>query len=178
MAIAGDVLDNFIGAFLYSSNWSIGEVFPDVVVEASHEDRLAVTVHPVEGGGAVSDHAWVMPRSVDIRLGFADSKAGFIGASVEQYHRLLEIQAAREPIDVSTSKRSYQNMLPVAITEVTDSKTKYTCMIIVRCQEIRITNAQQAGQGDMRFPQSNMSQQNLGLQQAQVANPGIKFGAV
>jgi hypothetical protein len=53
---------------------SLGELFPDVVVEESHEDSLQITEHPVEQGASINDHAFRMAEKVTIRGGVSDAR--------------------------------------------------------------------------------------------------------
>jgi hypothetical protein len=55
---------------------SLGGLYPDVVVEESHDDALEITEHPVEQGASISDHAFKKPQTVTIRGGRLRSKEG------------------------------------------------------------------------------------------------------
>jgi hypothetical protein len=63
----------------------IDMIIPDVTIEESHSDRVTVTQHPIAKGSPVSDHAYKMPATVTMRLGFSNTKvmggvvSGFLG---------------------------------------------------------------------------------------------------
>jgi hypothetical protein len=62
---------------------SIGTIIPDVTIEESHSDRLTVTQHPIANGSPVSDHAYKMPATITMRLGFSNSNV--VGAAVQGF---------------------------------------------------------------------------------------------
>lgn len=45
----------------------IGTFVLDVTVEESHQSELKITKNPIESGGVVADHAYLLPRSLTIR---------------------------------------------------------------------------------------------------------------
>jgi hypothetical protein len=61
----------------------IGTVIPDVTIEEDHSDRLTVTQHPIADGSPVSDHAYKMPGTITMRLGFSNSNV--VGAGVQGF---------------------------------------------------------------------------------------------
>lgn len=63
---------------------SIGTIIPDVTIEESHSDRLTVTQHPIADGSPVSDHAYKLPATITMRIGFSNAGAinNAIGAGV------------------------------------------------------------------------------------------------
>jgi hypothetical protein len=110
VSIVGELLDDYAPLIMRRGS-SIGSVMPHVLIEENDDDRLAITEHPVEGGGTVSDHAFLLPKTCDLKIGWGDSNGGHAGASIEEYESLLSLQAEREPFDVSTGTRLFQNML-------------------------------------------------------------------
>lgn len=61
----------------------IGAIIPDVTIEETHSDRLTVTQHPIADGSKISDHAYKMPATVTMRLGFSNSNV--VGAAVQGF---------------------------------------------------------------------------------------------
>jgi hypothetical protein len=162
-----------IFALIFRSSTAIADIIPDVTVENVYEDRLQITQHPVEGGATVSDHAFLQPKVIDLKVGWADGKAGYVGASRDAYEAVLALQAEREPFDVSTGKRLYSNMLVAGVTVADDVKAKYTVLASVRCQEVRIVGANQAQISDQSIPSKTFGQLNVGQVQAQASSaPG------
>jgi hypothetical protein len=125
---------------------NIGGLFFDVVFEETHEDSLSITEHPVEQGASISDHAYKKPMTVAIRAGASDSGTligpGGIKRSVMVYEQLLALQATCEPIDITTGKRSYKNMLIEVISTTTDATTENALIVTADCREVIIVRTQ------------------------------------
>jgi hypothetical protein len=121
---------------------SIGGLYPDVVIEESHEDSLEITEHPVEQGAAISDHAFLKPRTLTIRGGASDSTSGVEGSAQEFYDKLLELQKSREPFDIVTGKRLYKNMLLATLSVVTDGNSGAALFFSAECREVIIVTTQ------------------------------------
>jgi hypothetical protein len=128
-------------ALIYIGRSRIGGLIPDVVIEEVYEDQLAITEHPVEDGANVADHAYLRPKIVDMKVGWADYKSRRVGGSTEKYEALLKLQAVRQPLNVSTGKRVFKNMLIASISVTNDVKTKYVLLATVRLREVRISTA-------------------------------------
>lgn len=64
---------------------TLPDIIPQVVEEERHQDNLELTQHPIDQGAAVSDHAYKIPPSVILRLGWSDSPSapgGIVSASL------------------------------------------------------------------------------------------------
>ncbi|WGM00506.1 phage baseplate protein [Arsenophonus nasoniae] len=132
----------------------IGLLVPDVVISEKHHDTLEITEHPVELGAEIADHAYKRPAEVTMEVGFSSggslldfwdtSKLGIsVGLSApEIYQQILALQASRQPFDVITGKRKYQNMLIRAIEVTTDKHTETVLMAILTLRELNITQTQ------------------------------------
>ncbi len=122
---------------------AIGAIIANGTFEEVHTDTLEITDQPIDQGASVSDHAFKRPAEVTVKLGFTNSApssggvggpSGFAtqstlsGASVLQiqdvYQQLLEIQQAREFVDVYTGKRVYTDMLIKQMVVKTDVRTE------------------------------------------------------
>lgn len=132
-------------ALIQPSARAIGMIFADVTVEENHRDEVIITQHPVEGGGVITDHAYKRPAEVEIRCGFSNSSAGYVGYVQEQYRALLALQLARQPFSVYTGKRRYKNMLIRGLSVVTDPHSENVLMVSVALQEIIIVSTQTTG---------------------------------
>jgi len=53
---------------LFMQRRNIAGYIPNVVLEERHEDRLAVTEHPVELGAAITDHSYKYPSELTMRV--------------------------------------------------------------------------------------------------------------
>jgi hypothetical protein len=120
----------------------------DAVLDLEHEQRLEKTSHPVQTGAAISSHAYLMPPRVVMLIGMSDamdaysngvnnanSPAGatpgtvtpFSGSSssksVNAYQTMISLQAARQPLTVTTRLRTYTNMVITSVSPREDYKT-------------------------------------------------------
>ena len=131
------------GTVLVRPRRSIGGLYPDVIIEESHEDSLEITSHPVEQGANISDHAFKKPKTLTIRGGVSDSSlAEGAKPSQEFYEKLLELQDKREPFDIVTGKRQYKNMLLETLSVITDQNTENCLMFTAQCREIIIVKTE------------------------------------
>ncbi len=156
-------------ALIMRNREAIGSIIPDVVIEESYEDKLAITQHPVEKGATVSDHAYRQPRQVDMRIGWSDSSGKSTASSRDSYDALLSLQNEREPFTVFTGKRIFENMLVAGVSVTNDQKTKHAVLATVRLQEVIIVSVQKGGvQGALQSqPQKTAGTANMGQVQAQ-----------
>lgn len=130
------------GPVLVQPRRSIGGLYPDVVVEESHEDSLEITEHPVEQGADISDHAFKKAEVVTIRGGVTNAKDAEGSPAQEFYDKLLELQKKREPFDIVTGKRLHKNMLLESLTVLTDSNTENCLMFTAQCREVILVKTQ------------------------------------
>lgn len=131
------------GPVLVRPRRSIGGLYPDVIVEESHEDSLQITEHPVEQGAAINDHAFKKPEVVTIRGGVSDSSAeGGEKPGQEFYEKLLELQKKREPFDIVTGKRQHKNMLLESLSVVTGPDTENCLLFTAGCREVILVKTQ------------------------------------
>jgi hypothetical protein len=160
------IQDDFT-ALIYTSKLSIGSIVPDCVVEETYEDTTQITSHPVEKGANMSDHAFMLPMSVDMKIAWADYKGKNTRWSRDKYLQLLSIQAQCEPLTVYTGKRKFDNMMIVGVSVTNDQKTKHAVMATVRLKEIRqadvVTSFEAGPPADAQSsPQSTQGQTNKG----------------
>lgn len=152
---------------------SIGDIFPDVVIEESHSDESIVTQDPVQGGSIVTDHIFDRPPVVAIRGGFSNSSAGYIGYVQEQYQALLRLKAKKTPFFLSTGKRSYRSMVVQALQVVTDPRSEYVLMFTAICVNINIVRGSSASSDpSTAAPAANQADQANPAGSAGVSNSG------
>lgn len=115
---------------------TLGGLEFDVVVDENETSEVEITDHPVESGALISDHAYAMPREVELHIGHGvtDSEDD----PVDMLHRLRDIQAAREPVELTTGKGYYPAMVITAIEVMTDRTTENVLSATVRCREVVI----------------------------------------
>lgn len=128
-------------ALITQSKRKISNLIPDVVVEEIATDTLRVTDHPVEMGASISDHAFLLPTEIVMRCGWSDSSAKSEGAVALQYFFLLALQARREPFQVVTRHRIYNDMLISFLHKTADDKiADHAMMISVGMRRVILTN--------------------------------------
>lgn len=130
-----------------------------VTVKEMHTDELVITEHPVEQGASVTDHAFKKQAELMLVLAWSNSGvqsalqavqgvAGLIAGSQTDdfsymktvYNKLLILQESRIPINVSTGKRSYKNMLIRSMTVPTETETEHSLFVTMILKEIIIVN--------------------------------------
>lgn len=150
----------------------LGPIIPDCAVEEHHVDRLEITQHPVELGASVSDHAFMLPFEVSLRYGWSNSALANFGGSEnyidEIYYQLQGLQQSRQPFNIVTGKRLYQNMMLCELDVVTDARSEKALMVEAMCRQVIIVSTQAvsiAPNPSTDAAPDVASQQNLGVQQ-------------
>lgn len=121
---------------------SMGGLTAMVTVEETHLDTLTITSHPVEQGAEITDHAFKNPATLTLYLGWSDSGVDQQDYVREIYEKLLKLQEDRKPLDVTTGKRNYENMLIESIATTTDQETETSLLVQVNLQQIIIVTTQ------------------------------------
>lgn len=170
--------DNF--ALITTGQRQIGTLFPDVTVREVMRDELVITDHPVERGAAISDHAFARPCEIEMQVGWSDSTGGYAGYSRDVYEALLSLQKSREPFDVTTGKRTYQNMLISSLAVQTDQHSENILAVSARLREVIIVSTQttSAPKGAQANPKKTMPTTNTGQQQLKTTPNGFVAGGV
>lgn len=117
---------------------AIGPFSATVTLEESSSDELEITQHPVQQGAAITDHAYVKPTSLSIKAMWDDSDRPL----TETYALLRGLQASRQPFDIVTGKRVYQNMLFKSLSVTTDQYTENVLSVSADFVEVFITSLQ------------------------------------
>ena len=135
---------------------AIGTLIPDVTIEETHVDQIRITDHPVETGASVSDHAFKMPETVEMRVGWSNSTGGYTGYVQTVYDELVRLQNMREPMTVYTGSRVYRDMLIETISKTTDQKSEFALMCSVSLRRIILTSTSGSGSfGTSANPSNN-----------------------
>jgi hypothetical protein len=116
----------------------IQTLIPDCTLEEVYEDKIQITSHPVEKGANISDHAFMLPKTVEMRIAWADYKGG-TGTmhSMLRYRELMQLQEKLEPLTIDNHRRNYTNMLIESISVTVDQKTASGVVATVRLREVR-----------------------------------------
>lgn len=155
-------------ALIGGSARSIGGILPHVAIRELHRDGLVLTQHPVESGATITDHAFQRPCEVEMQVGFSNATAQDPGYARAVYQEFLAWRDSRDPRDVFTGKRAYQNMLPTDIGVETDARSEEILLVSVRLQQLTIVATQTTGTGsDTTSPNADATKQ---------ANPGTTAG--
>jgi len=117
---------------------SIGPFNATVTLEEIASDDLEITQHPVQQGAMITDHAYLKPATVSIKIMFNAADAPL----AETYAKLRQLQASREPFDVVTGKRAYKNMLFKSLGQTNDAQTENVLSISAELQEIFIVQVE------------------------------------
>lgn len=117
---------------------SIGPFSATVTLEEIASDDLEITQHPVQQGATITDHAYLKPATVSIKIMFNAADAPL----AETYAKLRQLQASREPFDVVTGKRAYKNMLFKSLGQTNDAQTENVLSISAELQEIFIVQVE------------------------------------
>lgn len=154
-------------ALITTNTRSIGMLIPDVVVREVQRDEIVITDHPVERGAAISDHAFLRPPEVEMQIGWSDSTGGYVGYSREAYEALIALQKERQPFDLTTGNRQYENMLVTSVSLQKDEKSENISAIQCRLRGIIIVSTEMTGtpKSDQANPAKTGSTTNVGQQQ-------------
>lgn len=116
----------------------VGPFSATVTLEEVGTDELEITQHPVQQGANITDHAYVKPSTLNMKLMWND----FDAPLSETYQNLLLLQSSREPFEVVTGKRAYNNMLIKSLGVTTDVNTENVLSISLQLQEVILTAVQ------------------------------------
>ena len=116
----------------------------DVTIEERHRDETVVTENPVEQGAAVNDHAYQKPAVLTVVAGYSNSNPTVGNPDYVDlvYALLLQIQQARVPFGLVTTKRLYSNMMITALSTFTDEKWSNAMKITIDMKQLILVNTQ------------------------------------
>ena len=120
---------------------AIGGRTLDCVLFERHSDTMTITSHPVQYGAQISDHAYMNPKSVMLKivdtggLKFGGSGVSFTTIK-DLYQIFLDMQSSRGMLSVLTGKRIYSDMLIEAIEEETDRETENMLGVTLYCKQV------------------------------------------
>lgn len=142
---------------------SIGGIQLDAVLSETHNNEVSLTNNPVELGADITDHAVIQPKKVNIQaqvsdtpLGIAafgqivDLVTGLFGSSTGEnitrsnaaYNAIVQLQEAREPIELQTKLKLYTNMVIVSVKTQQDKDTSRIVRLSIDLQEVLITRSE------------------------------------
>lgn len=126
---------------------------------------MTITKQPVQQGASITDHAYKEPTAFVTSILFRDNLASSLS---EIYADLLELQSAREPLEIVTPKRIYKNMLISVLSQTTDKNTENCLAINISFQEVIIVKVTtvQVPRTKQRNPGSTGATENAGRKSA------------
>jgi len=128
---------------------SIGGITANVTIRETYRNDMALTEHPVENNANISDHAYLRPREIELEIGW-DGRQN----PADVFNQLKQLQTERQPFTIYTDRDTLTNMFVIGIATVTDQRTAYSFIAIVRCRQVNfvstqstvVDNSAQAGQ--------------------------------
>lgn len=168
----------------------IGAIIPDVVIEEVHTDTLTITDHPVDQGADITDHAFVNPAELTMRIGWSNQSlalngviSGIVSGSIfkegpklktvkDVYEALLKLQAQRKRFDVVTGKRAYKDMLIKGLSVTTKNDTENALICVVNLRQVIVVQTSNAKlkKEAQKTPEKTAPMVELGLVQPSMAN--------
>jgi hypothetical protein len=133
---------------------NIGGIVADVTVEESHYDEVVITQHPVEKTADITDHAYPLPPTLTVRIGYSPSGSSAGGAFGQDpyqgdpvplqtvYDKYIALKDARTLMEVQTGKRLYEDMLIRSVALVTDADTENALFLTINLQHVMLVDTQ------------------------------------
>lgn len=173
---------------------SMGPFKDYITMEEQHSDELDIAEHPIEQGASITDHAFLKPAELTLKISWSNSPTGagllggirglintgnilvsnLLGTSSDQvaeiYAKLLDAQRKREPLEVFTGKRKYDNMLIKSLITTTDKNTENILAVTVGLRQIiRVTTTiltlERTPAANQQNPGSTLAPVNSGSKQ-------------
>jgi hypothetical protein len=155
--------------------------FFDAILRAEHSQELVRTVHPIQTGAAIVDHAYLQPARVQLEIGVSDAMARyqsgqFTGSgnkSVSAFQTLLDLQAKRLPITLTTRLKQYENMVIESVRAVENNATRNALRADVVFAQIMMASVGQTTIGASARPdQTDLT--NEGTKQPLAPDPTVQ----
>ena len=129
---------------------SIGDLVFDATFVEDHNSDLEVTDNPIETGSLVSDHAFMKPLRLSITAGVSSvllpSGNPDFGTGDERpttaYEMLSFLQREREPFDVQTGLRIYENMVCTNFSASQNKDSSGIFYFTAQLREVLIVNTE------------------------------------
>lgn len=157
-AIGGSLLTSAADLLTFIPKGNIGGIDVQCTFEEIYSDTIELTDQPVEFGADITDHSFVKPSGIQLRCGWSNSGSAALEGSILSlfsgsisaasdyvsgiYSQLLALQQSRQPFNLVTTKRQYQNMLMPSLQVFVDEKTSQSLMVTAVCRVIIIVTTQ------------------------------------
>ncbi len=153
-----------------------------LTIEEDHTDETVITEHPIDKGAVMSDHIYLKPPILKLRLGWsnADDAASDASYVLSTYAALLALKNARQLFTIYTGKRLYNNMFVLSLSVPTTAQSEWSMIAECLFRQLLLVNVSSAsGQptsttaaagAQPGSPQTNQSTTNGGFNQLQSGN--------
>lgn len=142
---------------------SIGGIQLDAVISESHTNEVSLTSNPVEFGAEITDNAVVQPKQINILAEVSDTPlslaafgqivdlvTGLFGTSTTDniarsnaaYNAIIQLQEAREPIELQTRLKLYTNMIITNVSVQQDKNTSRIARMSIDLQQVIISESE------------------------------------
>jgi hypothetical protein len=148
---------------LFRQQRSFGPITVQVILQELTTDTLTITKQPVQTGASITDHAYKEPTVVSMQMRFSDN---ILVSLSETYAQLLDLQNSRQPFDVLTPKRIYEDMLIASLGLTTDKLTENVLAINITFQQVIFVSVAtvQVPKSRLQNPKKNQAIQPKGKQ--------------
>ena len=152
----------------------IGSVELDIILNESVTTSSTITENPVEQGADVSDHIITNAMSFSISGSVSDTPVKFLGGllsgniggiigdllgiekpSVKAWDKLLQLQAEKEPFDLITNLKTYENVVIESLTTLQDKDTSGILNFTATLKEIILVGTQEIS--EVQFAEQDVS---------------------
>lgn len=127
---------------------NIAGYFFDAFLEINHTHQSRITSHPVQTGANITDHIYVEPVELNMKIKMSDCMQSLVGGqftanytrSVSAYNILRELQKSRIPFQVTTRLEIYQNMVIETLVVNDDVKNSSGLEVDVTLKQILVVS--------------------------------------
>lgn len=126
----------------------IGEVVCDALLSEEHHLEAKASDHPIEDGTSISDHIQVQPTNISLEGIITSTPLNYIlfplpiKTERERMDRAIEqlesIFAARQPIAIATTLKSYSNMVLESLSIKRDGRSQKDLRFSCKAKQIKI----------------------------------------
>lgn len=126
----------------------IGEVVCDALLSEEHHLEARASEHPIEDGTSISDHIQIQPTTISLEGIITSTPLNYIlfplpiKSERERVDRAMEqlesIFAARQPITIATTLKSYSNMVLESLSIKRDSRSQKDLRFTCKAKQIKI----------------------------------------
>lgn len=113
----------------------IGPVYIDAVISEKATASMEVPTHPVERGAKISDHAWILPKTLEMTCLNQDMTG--------PWRDLVSLMEEAEPFDILTGFDLFESMMITAIEANRDAIYGNVLSHTVTLTEINIVESQE-----------------------------------